>query len=160
MSSLKLSDKLFDSKGGNSQESDSELLGLDLGCKARNQLSEKDQAVHHWYRFVLSFPPHLVRHYLKRFSVTAKTIVLDPFTGTGTTLVEAQKLGIPVQGIEANPMAHFASNVKLNWSASPQILQESDSADCHSRATGAGPIAKFSTGFANGGCSPPTQKCH
>jgi hypothetical protein len=29
-----------------------------------NKLSPKDRAVHDWYRFVLSFPPHLVRHYL------------------------------------------------------------------------------------------------
>lgn len=102
--------------------SDSDLLGLALDRKARNQLSDKDRAVHNWYRFVLSFPPHLVRHYLQQFHATEKTVVLDPFAGTGTTVVEAQKLGLSAIGIEANPMAHFACSVKLDWSPSPQHL--------------------------------------
>lgn len=102
--------------------SDSDLLNLELGHKARNQLNEKDRTVHDWYRFILSFPPHLVRHYLKRFQATPQTVVLDPFSGTGTTLVEVQKLGLPGIGIEANPMAHFACSVKIDWSPLPEYL--------------------------------------
>ena len=104
--------------------SDSELLGLELGRKARNQLSDKDRAVHNWYRFVLSFPPHLVRYYLQRFQATEKTVVLDPFAGTGTTLVEVKKLGLPAIGIEANPMAQFACSVKLDWSSPSERLRQ------------------------------------
>ncbi|MBE9067494.1 DNA methyltransferase [Leptolyngbya cf. ectocarpi LEGE 11479] len=104
--------------------SDLDLLALALDSKARNQLSHKDRAVHNWYRFVLSFPPHLVRHYLQRFHATEKTVVLDPFAGTGTTVVEAQKLGLPAVGIEANPMAHFACSVKIDWSPAPQHLEQ------------------------------------
>src|SRR5438552_12141090 len=80
-----------------------------------NRLDISDVAAHEWYRFVLSFPPHLVRHYLNLFKVDKYQHVLDPFCGAGTTLVECKKLGIPSVGIEANPMAHFASETKLDW---------------------------------------------
>lgn len=80
-----------------------------------NQLQEEDAAFHGWYRFVLSYPAHLVRKYLVDFALDKTTIVLDPFAGTGTTLVEAKLAGIPSVGIEANPFAHFASSVKTNW---------------------------------------------
>src|SRR5881392_536732 len=53
-----------------------------------NRLYPEDRAVHDWYRFVLSFPPHLVRDYLERFGVNSCHQVLDPFCGTGTVLVE------------------------------------------------------------------------
>ncbi len=87
-----------------------------------NQVAPEDRAVHDWYRFVLSFPPHLVRQYLEQFELTKKHRVLDPFAGTGTTVVECQKLGIPSIGIEANPMAHFACQTKLDWTLNPQAL--------------------------------------
>jgi len=81
-----------------------------------NKLAPADRSAHDWYRFVLSFPPHLVRDYLSRFGICEKHRVLDPFCGTGTTIVECKKLGIPSIGVEANSMAHFASQVKVDWS--------------------------------------------
>ena len=82
----------------------------------RNKVRPEDRAVHDWYRFVLSFPPHLVQDYLGRFGADPSCTVLDPFCGTGTTLVECKRLGIASVGIESNPMAHFASAVKVDWS--------------------------------------------
>ena len=82
----------------------------------KNKLDFSDRKFHDWYRFVLSYPPHLVRQYLKEFHLTQSDIVLDPFCGTGTTLVEAKLQNIPSIGIEANPFAHFASSVKIDWS--------------------------------------------
>ncbi len=89
---------------------------------AINQLRHEDRAAHDWYRFVLSFPPHLVQVYLQQFGVSSSNQVLDPFCGTGTTLVECKKLGVPSVGVEANPMAHFASQVKVDWSPDPDSL--------------------------------------
>lgn len=89
-----------------------------------NKLYPEDRAVHEWYRFVLSFPPHLVREYIERFRIGHRHLILDPFCGTGTVLVESKKLGIPSVGIEANPMAHFASQVKLDWNLDPGHLLE------------------------------------
>lgn len=87
-----------------------------------NKLYPEDRAIHEWYRFVLSFPPHLVRKYLMQFGMNETHTVLDPFCGTGTVLVECKKTGIPSIGIEANPMAHFASRVKVNWHIDPDGL--------------------------------------
>lgn len=88
-----------------------------------NQLRLEDRVVHDWYRFVLSFPPHLVQAYLNKFEISAHQHVLDPFCGTGTTVVECKKLGIPSVGIEANPMAWFAGSVKLDWTPKPETLR-------------------------------------
>ncbi|MDE0146157.1 MAG: DNA methyltransferase [Nitrospira sp.] len=89
-----------------------------------NKVQDNDSAAHRWYRFVLSFPPHLVRDYLDDFGVRNDGLVLDPFCGTGTTIVESKKLGISGIGLEALPMAHFASCVKTDWSPSPDALAE------------------------------------
>src|ERR687883_308515 len=89
-----------------------------------NRVFAEDRAVHEWYRFVLSFPPHLVRDYLERFGAADQQRVLDPFCGTGTTLVECKKLGIRSAGAEVNPVARFASKVKTDWSPNPDGLVE------------------------------------
>ena len=81
-----------------------------------NKLRQEDAAIHDWYRFVLSYPPHLVKTYLDRFGIGPNEVVLDPFCGTGTTNVECKKRGIASIGIEASPITYFASRTKCNWS--------------------------------------------
>ncbi|MGH9602704.1 MAG: DNA methyltransferase, partial [Terriglobales bacterium] len=91
-------------------------------AKENNKVRAEDSSVHEWYRFVLSYPPHLVRDYLGRTGAEPDGLVLDPFCGTGTTLVECKKLGIRSMGIEPNPMLCFASRVKVNWTVDPNGL--------------------------------------
>jgi hypothetical protein len=81
----------------------------------QNKLYSEDTSIHDWYRFVLSFPPHLVRNYLDEFGIKNGDTVLDPFCGTGTTLIECKKRNIFSIGIEANPVAHLAMQAKTNW---------------------------------------------
>ncbi len=40
------------------------------------------------------------------------TLVFDPFAGSGTTLVEAQRLGLPSVGVDLNPIACLIARVK------------------------------------------------
>jgi len=87
-----------------------------------NALWVQDRAFHDWFRFVLSFPPHLVRDYLQRFGVGQQHRILDPFCGTGTVLVECRKLGMASVGIEAHPLTHFVSRVKVDWTPDPEGL--------------------------------------
>ncbi len=90
----------------------------------RNKLSYSDRAFHDWYRFVLSYPPHLVRQYLTEFELDKNDLVLDPFCGTGTTVVEAKLQGIPSVGLEANRFAAFAGSTKVNWNKDSGDLRE------------------------------------
>lgn len=98
-------------------------MGTRLHNGIANKLRAADQPIHDWYRFVLSFPPHLVRDFLDRFDVGPAHMVLDPFCGTGTTIVECKKMGIPSRGIEAVPMSHFACSVKTDWTVDPDALR-------------------------------------
>jgi hypothetical protein len=84
-----------------------------------NKMLLQDRAAHDWYRFVLSYPPHLVREYVHRFELMECHQVLDPFSGTGTTIVECKKQGIPSVGTDSNPMAYFASRTKVDWRPDP-----------------------------------------
>jgi DNA modification methylase len=99
-------------------------LSTNLPNGIANKLNNGDLASHDWYRFVLSFPPHLVREYINKFEIGKGDVVLDPFCGTGTTLVECKKLGIQSIGVEAHPMAYYAAITKTNWSISPIDLLE------------------------------------
>jgi len=78
----------------------------------RNKIQTQDLGIHNWYQFILGYPPHLVRYYIEKFDVHKRHLIFDPFCGTGTTPVEALANGISCYGLEANPIAFFASRVK------------------------------------------------
>ncbi|MGB7412996.1 MAG: DNA methyltransferase, partial [Thermosynechococcaceae cyanobacterium] len=102
-----------------------EIQPLPSNNSVANKVTLEDRAFHEWYRFVLSFPPHLVSDYIAKFDLGPQSIILDPFCGTGTTVVEAKLHGISNIGIEANPVAYLASSVKTNWNIDPDRLYES-----------------------------------
>jgi hypothetical protein len=81
-------------------------------------------SVHDWYRMRLGFSDHLVASLIDEFKLTSESgLVLDPFCGAGTTLVECKKRGIGSFGIDANPSSVFASQVKLNWGLDTKRLR-------------------------------------
>ena len=78
--------------------------------------------IHGWYNFVLGFSDKLVAAMMDRLKVEQDQLVFDPFCGTGTTLVESMKRGIPSVGLDANPFSCFVSRVKTNIALSPDTL--------------------------------------
>jgi len=80
--------------------------------------------VHQWYRIILGFSDHLVDGLLSEFKLQSGANVLDPFCGSGTTLVECMKRGINAWGLDANPSSCFAARVKTTWSLNEKSIRE------------------------------------
>ena len=60
------------------------------------------------------FVADLPRRLLDILPVPRGTAVLDPFCGSGTTLVECQRRGLPAVGVDLNPIACLISQVKTS----------------------------------------------
>lgn len=52
------------------------------------------------------------RALIETLPIPKGTCVLDPFCGSGTTMLEAQRAGLPSVGIDLNPIACLIANVK------------------------------------------------
>lgn len=66
---------------------------------------------HNFYRYPARFSPKLVRAVIETFTEPGD-LVLDPFVGGGTTLVEALSLGRDAIGTDISSLAAFVSDVK------------------------------------------------
>ncbi len=97
---------------------------------------------HNFYRYPARFSPLFVREAIRQYSRPGD-VILDPFMGGGTTVVEAIALGRKAIGVDLNTLAHFVTTVKTTpltdgdgdvlqaWlrdvqTAGPQRLHESE----------------------------------
>ncbi len=76
---------------------------------------------HAFHPYPAKFPPQLPRALLAKFARPGER-VLDPFCGSGTTLVEARLQGVHSTGVDINGLACLLSKVK-STPLSPQALQ-------------------------------------
>ena len=70
--------------------------------------------LHSIHPYPAKFIPQVPRHLIELFHPVVRGPVLDPFCGSGTTLVECQAQGIPSFGIDLNPVAALVSKVKID----------------------------------------------
>ncbi len=72
----------------------------------------RSRPVHRWYLFPHSFTGELVHALAREWALDGQDRVLDPFAGTGTTLLAAKERKVPAFGYDLSPLAVLASNVK------------------------------------------------
>lgn len=87
------------------------LRGIDLSFAGVPEY-ERTKHVHRLHPYLGKFIPQLVEIFLRTYFKTGDSI-LDPFAGSGTTLVEANILGINSVGIEISDFNCLIANVKI-----------------------------------------------
>ncbi len=73
----------------------------------------RSRPVHRWLVFPHSFTDDIVRALAGEWQLGADDVILDPFSGAGTTVLTAKQLGIPAIGCDLSPLATLASRVKI-----------------------------------------------
>ena len=67
---------------------------------------------HRWYLFPHSFAGELVEAVIGEWGLGPEDRILDPFVGTGTTLLAGMEASVPAHGFDLSPLAVFASQTK------------------------------------------------
>lgn len=70
------------------------------------------EAIHSIHPYPAKFIPEIPRTLISTLPIPTNTIILDPFCGSGVTLIESQKAGIESVGVDLNPIACLLSKVK------------------------------------------------
>lgn len=81
-----------------------------------------NRGIHAIHPYPAKFIPQIPRQLIKLYYPGDESIILDPFCGSGTTLVEAIALGLNAWGIDLHPLACLITRVKTA-SLQPQFVQ-------------------------------------
>jgi DNA modification methylase len=84
------------------------LSGIDWSFTNR----AKAPAIEGIHPYPAKFIGDIPRAFIEHLPIPTGTRVLDPFCGSGTTLVEAQRAGLSTVGIDLNPIACLLARVK------------------------------------------------
>lgn len=66
-----------------------------------------------WYRYKEGFSVKLVEDLIKKYSSSKSGIILDPFLGSGTTIIGSNVCGFDGIGFEVNPFTNFLASAKI-----------------------------------------------
>lgn len=72
----------------------------------------KEEPVHRWYPFVEGYSKEFITSIIDEID-NKNIICLEPFSGSGTTALELQHVGLKCISFEVNPLMYLVSRVKL-----------------------------------------------
>jgi 2-polyprenyl-3-methyl-5-hydroxy-6-metoxy-1,4-benzoquinol methylase len=116
--------RYYDSLSGSRESRWVKKLGQDLNWSLAfddSRESERTKHVHRLHPYKGKFIPQLVQYFLddhindfkKQIYFRPGDIVLDPFCGIGTLLVQANELGMHAVGVDISEFNTLISNVKV-----------------------------------------------
>lgn len=84
----------------------------------------KREPIYNWFYYKEGFSKGLVWNLLKELGIPKGSKILDPFCGTGNTLLACQQAGYNAIGFDILPLGVFISNTKLQCDYDIEILKE------------------------------------
>lgn len=87
---------------------------------------DQSHLTHGLHKYPAKFFPELPRWLIKRYS-QENDMILDPFSGSGTTNVEALLLKRNSVGIDVDPFSRFISTVKVTPLAEKELIEAQES---------------------------------
>ncbi|MFH0956573.1 MAG: DNA methyltransferase [Candidatus Aenigmatarchaeota archaeon] len=75
-------------------------------------IPNKGLPVYNWFYYKEGYARDLVMKLIDEFGLGKGDVVLDPFCGTGTTIIACQEMGIDSMGLDVHSPAVFAATVK------------------------------------------------
>lgn len=78
--------------------------------------------IHRWFRYSAGFSAEWAEQLITEHLASGQKAVLDPFAGSGTVLLAAEKAGAIGYGYESHPFVHRIASAKLLWSLDKQNL--------------------------------------
>jgi DNA modification methylase len=81
--------------------------------------------IHRWFRYSAGFSAIWVREVLESRVKQGRRNVLDPFVGSGTVLIEAERAGAKAIGIEPHPFVFRIAQAKLFWRSDAEEFSKS-----------------------------------
>lgn len=80
--------------------------------------------VHRWFRYSAGFSAAWAEASIRRSEPQGSVAVLDPFAGSGTTLIAAQAQNVNAIGLETHPLVARIAKAKLGWNLDPDHFEE------------------------------------
>ena len=77
--------------------------------------AKTQDGVHGIHSYPAKFIPQIPRQLIEIFAPCERSVVFDPFCGSGTTLVEAQSAGHTSIGVDLNPIATLIARAKTRY---------------------------------------------
>jgi len=95
-------------------QNNSSLIGNISDKNLPTNLTTNYHPIHRWYNFIAGFSPEFVSQCIQESALKQDEVIIDPFAGLSTTLVQSNLEGMNAIGFEVHPFFYEISCAKIS----------------------------------------------
>ena len=101
------------------------ILIRELNTNQTTFKGKLQESVQSWFRLTPGFSPYLVQDTMDYMKLSKKDLLLDPFSGSGTTIIKSKLERINSIGVEINPVFYEIAKTSTTWNFNKNSLSKS-----------------------------------